>query len=313
MSYLTVATKVLINHRKILKSEVRSRDKSSDELCNSVTTVITQDLNYLKCVIKASAASKRKHCYSLPEKRVTAQTFQLQQILKDKLYAVSLRTGKRMSTAKVTPERSYTLWDHDRSSKHQPEKGKWNWQPSVKYGWHKGLNGVGIRTWAISLLSPLKKNFFIDPATDRSGSLHMKWSVVFCALKVLISSICDVTSLSFSSFETERSNHLDPFSSAAMPGKHWDDSSQNNLSANLYPNPERQPVVLPKETDVWSWRSVMKLSLYLFFSQYNKMEMGCFLKVLVTCILIVVLLGCFLCEITGFTRTVFPFNLSSIQ
>ena len=313
MSYLTVATKVLINHRKILKSEVRSRDKSSDELCNSVTTVITQDLNYLKCVIKASAASKRKHCYSLPENRVTTQTFQLQQILKDKLYAMSLRTGKRMSAAKVTPERSYTLWDHDRSSKHQPEKGKGNWQPSVKYGWHKGLNGVGIRTFAISLLSPLKKKKFIDPATDRSVSLHMKWSVVFCALKVLISSICDVTSLSFSSFETEPSNHLDPFSSAAMPGKHWDDSSQNNLSANLYPNPERQPVVLPKETDVWSWRSVMKLSLYLFLSQYNKMEMGCFLKVLVTCVLIVVLLGCFLCEITGFMRTVFPFNLSSIQ
>lgn len=119
-----MATKVLISHRKSFKSEVRSRDQPSDELCNSVTTVITQDLNYLKCVIKASAASKRKRCYSLPEKRVTAQTFQPQQILKDDLYATSLRIGKRMSTAKVTSERSYTLWDHDRSSKHQPEKGK---------------------------------------------------------------------------------------------------------------------------------------------------------------------------------------------
>lgn len=120
-------------------------------------------------------------------------------------------------------------------------------------------------------------------------------------------------SLSFSSFETERSKHLDPFSSAAMPGKHWDDFGQNKLSANLYPNPEKQPVVLPKETDVWSWRSVMKLSLCLFLSPYNKMEMGCFLKVLVTCFLIVVLLGCFLREIIGFMRTVFPLNLSSIQ
>lgn len=57
----------------------------------------------------------------------------------------------------------------------------------------------------------------------------------------------------------------------------------------------------------------MKLSLCLFHSPYNKMEMGCFLKVLVTCFLIVVLLGCFLREIIGFMRTVFPLNLSSIQ
>ncbi|CAI9152776.1 unnamed protein product [Rangifer tarandus platyrhynchus] len=109
--------------RLLLFLKVRSRDQSSDELCNSVTTVITQDLNYPKYVTKASAASKRKRCYSLPEKGVTAQPFQLQQILKDELYGTSLRTEKRMSTAKRTPERSYTLWDHDRSSKHQPEKG----------------------------------------------------------------------------------------------------------------------------------------------------------------------------------------------
>lgn len=135
----------------------------------------------------------------------------------------------------------------------------------------------------------------------------MKWSVVFYSLKVLISRVCDVTSMSFSSFETERSKNLDSFSSAAMPGKHWDDFGQNDLSANLYPNPERQPVALPKETNVWSWRSVMKLSLYLFLSQYDKVEMGCFLKVLVTYFLIVVLLGCFLqSKITGFMRTVSP-------
>ena len=213
-----------------------------------------------------------------------------------------------MCTAKGTPERSYTLWACDRSSKHQPEKGKWNWPPSVKCGRHKGLNGVGIRTLAISSLSPFfKKDFFIDPATNRSGSFCMKWSVVFYSLKVLISRVCDVTSMSFSSFETERSKNLDSFSSAAMPGKHWDDFGQNDLSANLYPNPERQPVALPKETNVWSWRSVMKLSLYLFLSQYDKVEMGCFLKVLVTYFLIVVLLGCFLqSKITGFMRTVSP-------
>nr|XP_012599366.1 uncharacterized protein LOC105859778 isoform X2 [Microcebus murinus]XP_012599367.1 uncharacterized protein LOC105859778 isoform X2 [Microcebus murinus]XP_012599368.1 uncharacterized protein LOC105859778 isoform X2 [Microcebus murinus]XP_012599369.1 uncharacterized protein LOC105859778 isoform X2 [Microcebus murinus] len=41
----------------------------------------------------------------------------------DEQYAMSLKMENRISTAKVTPERPYTLWDPDKGSKHQPEKG----------------------------------------------------------------------------------------------------------------------------------------------------------------------------------------------
>lgn len=39
---------------------------------------------------------------------------------------------------------------------------------SWKYGWQKGLNGVGMKTLPISSLSPFL--FLIDPTTDRSWS-----------------------------------------------------------------------------------------------------------------------------------------------
>ncbi|KAI4564080.1 hypothetical protein MJT46_009878 [Ovis ammon polii x Ovis aries] len=100
----------------------------------------------------------------------------LQQILKDKLYAVSLRTGKRMSTAKVTPERSYTLWDHDRSSKHQPEKGTRGPTLVQQRATFPGLLGF-VQSWsqlvpsAERVLSSLWVTIASSPHSERSWCL----------------------------------------------------------------------------------------------------------------------------------------------
>lgn len=163
-------------------------------------------------------------------------------------------------------------------------------------------------TWAISLLSlPFKKISFIDPATDRSGSLHMKWPVVFCALKVLISSICDVTSLSFSSFETGALPITwIPFLQLPCQGKHWDDSAKITFLPIYILTQRGNWLCYQRKLDVWSWRSVLKLSCIFFSLNITRWRWVVFLKCLSPAFWLLFYLAAFSARITGFMRTVFP-------